>query len=88
MLAEKYRTFGPTAQQQEMLSKSSFKFDYHIMLHHALKKLLIKVINQKVDKLQLVYLREVYGWYMRKLVTLGLLSQREQEKEFKLLNPV
>lgn len=71
-----------------MLAKSSFKFEYHIQLHQALKKLLIKVINQNVDKLQLVYLKEVYIWYMRKLVTLGLLSKREQEKEAHILNPV
>lgn len=71
-----------------MFRKTGYKFEYHIELHKCLKQLVIKVINQKDYKLQLLYLKEVYRWFHEKLVTMGLLSKRDQEKEQALLNPM
>lgn len=77
ILAEKYRLQGPTSQQLESFRKTGYKFEYHIELHKCLKKLVIRVINQKDAQLQLLYLKEVYSWFNDKLITMGLLSKRD-----------
>ena len=57
-----------------MFRKTGYKFEYHIELHKCLKQLVVKIVNQQDDRLQLLYLKEVYCWFHEKLVTMGLLS--------------
>lgn len=38
--------------------------------------------------MQQVYLREVYTWFHQKLVTMGMLSKQEIDKEQSLMNPM
>jgi hypothetical protein len=76
ILSEKFRAVGPTPQQLEAFKKSGYPFSYHVEMHKCLRNLILKVINQKNDKLQLVYLKEVYSWLITKLKTMGLLTKR------------
>lgn len=59
-----------------------------MQLHKCLRKLLIEVVAQRDGKIQLVYLKEVFIWFMTKLQEVSLITQQELDKEFEGLNSV
>jgi hypothetical protein len=49
---------------------------------------MIEVVAQTDGKIQLVYLKEVFLWFMGKLQEVNLITKQEAEKEFLGLNSV
>lgn len=62
IMNEKYKQMGPTPAQQRHARDTGYTFEYQVVLHAGLKRLLIKVFNQKDKVLRQVYLKEVYSW--------------------------
>ena len=49
---------------------------------------MIEVVAQRDGKIQLVYIKEVFIWFMGKLQEVNLITKQEAEKEFLDLNSV
>jgi len=43
--AERYRRYGPTPKQAQVMKETGYPFKYHTELHSCLKKLLLKTIT-------------------------------------------
>ena len=85
--AEKHRLMGPTSAQTELYRKTGYSFDYRAQLHKCLKKLMFNVIDQRDPFMQETYLKEVYFWFYKKLMSMGALSHEEMQEESKIMNP-
>lgn len=88
IVTQKYRMYGPTPKQAQMMRDTGYPFSYHIELHKCLKQLLLNMINQKNTKVLKLYVAEVYRWLLSKLMQMGALSRSEQLAEADLLNPL
>jgi hypothetical protein len=87
LLSEKYRLNGPTKRQLQEFRDSGFNFDFRMQLHKCLKKLLLAVVTQRDINMAEVYLKEVYGWFIKRLSAMNALTKEEIESSARLLNP-
>ena len=88
VIAERYRKFGPTPKQAQVMKDSGYPFKYHVELHRCLKQLLLNVIQQKNMKVLKLHIAEVYRWLLNKLYQMGALSRSEMMAEADILNPL
>ena len=65
--AERYRRYGPTPKQAQVMKDTGYPFKYHLELHRCLKQLLLNVTKQKNMKVLKLHLSEVYRWLLNKL---------------------
>jgi hypothetical protein len=49
-------------------------------MHNCLKRLLIRVLNTVDRNQQQDYLKETYFWFFKKLMSMGLLTYKEQQE--------
>ena len=84
---ERVKALGKTDQIRKEEEKSGYSWEYRIELHNCLKRLLIRVTGTRDPNLQREYLRDAYFWFMQKLMSMGILSYKEQLEENKVMNP-
>ena len=88
VMAERYRRFGPTPKQAQVMNDTGYPFRYHVELHRCLKNLLLNITKQKNPKVLRLHLKEVYRWMINKLFQMGVLSKEQMMKEADVLNPL
>ena len=62
-------------------------FTFWVNVNRALKRLLRQVIRCHDAKIREKHLNKVYGWFMRRLESVGQLTGSEKHEEDTFLNP-
>ncbi len=74
-------------QKYLKLYRPGFNFQYRIELHKCLKNLMLKIVSQKDRTVRDLQVKEVYGWYLKKLNQIGDLPRVELLANLEHINP-